>query len=209
MSFGKTKVAIFPWSIPSDKRDGSLYKVYFKIPRSWIQGGLSGITFASSSLRLGGWPPLLADLLLISVDRGRASVESMLVVLYGAPIWVQTVDEDRRRRHTMEQLMRRLSLRVTKAYRTVSHEATAILARFRFVADRLKRAYLRRRKIIRRDGSILSLGSYSRDGETICLVFLAEEEHHRRDSGLRLNGGSAQVISLFLTCRLHLLLTSF
>ncbi|XP_018372872.1 PREDICTED: uncharacterized protein LOC108767457 [Trachymyrmex cornetzi] len=81
----------------------------------------------------------------------------MSVILYGAPIWTQTVARNRETLGSVRKLQRQLALRVIRGYRTVSHEAAAILSGmipFDLAADRIRRAYLRRRDIIARDGVI-------------------------------------------------------
>ncbi|KAG5319821.1 PO11 protein, partial [Pseudoatta argentina] len=81
----------------------------------------------------------------------------MSVVLYGAPIWAQTVSGDRGILRDVRRLQRQLALRIIRGYRTVSHESAAILSGmvpFDIVADRLRRSYLQRRMIIVRDGGI-------------------------------------------------------
>ncbi|XP_018337475.1 PREDICTED: uncharacterized protein LOC108745679 [Trachymyrmex septentrionalis] len=81
----------------------------------------------------------------------------MSVVLYGAPIWAQTVANDRGILRDVRRLQRQLALRIIRGYRTVSHEAASVLSGmvpFDIVADRLRRSYLRRRDIIRRSGTV-------------------------------------------------------
>ncbi|XP_018346308.1 PREDICTED: uncharacterized protein LOC108750929 [Trachymyrmex septentrionalis] len=81
----------------------------------------------------------------------------MSVVLYGAPIWVQTVANDRGILRDVQRLQRQLALRIIRGYRTVSHEAASVLSGmvpFDIVADRLRRSYLRRRDIICRSGTV-------------------------------------------------------
>ncbi|XP_018347845.1 PREDICTED: uncharacterized protein LOC108751870 [Trachymyrmex septentrionalis] len=81
----------------------------------------------------------------------------MSVVLYGAPIWAQTVASDRGILRDVRRLQRQLALRIIRGYRTVSHEAASVLSGmvpFDIVANRLRRSYLRRRDVIRRSGTI-------------------------------------------------------
>ncbi|KAG5327721.1 PO11 protein, partial [Pseudoatta argentina] len=81
----------------------------------------------------------------------------MSVVLYGTPIWAQTVSSDRGILWDVRRLQRQLALRIMRGYRTVSHESAAILSEmvpFDIIADRLRRSYLQRRMIIVRDGGI-------------------------------------------------------
>ncbi|XP_018357366.1 PREDICTED: uncharacterized protein LOC108757451 [Trachymyrmex cornetzi] len=80
----------------------------------------------------------------------------MSVLMYGAPIWAQTVADDRRILTDVRKL-RQLALRMIRGYRTVSHEAAAVLSGivpFDLAADRL-RSYLKRREIIARDDVIV------------------------------------------------------
>ena len=72
----------------------------------------------------------------------------MSVVLYGSPVWAQAVARDRTIRRDAGRLQRQLALRIIRGYKTVSYEASLILARlvpFDLIADRLRRSYLRRR----------------------------------------------------------------
>ncbi|XP_018368778.1 PREDICTED: uncharacterized protein LOC108764874 [Trachymyrmex cornetzi] len=81
----------------------------------------------------------------------------MSVLLHGAPIWAQTIARNRKVLGSVRKLQRQLALRVIRGYRTVSHDAAAILAGmipFDLAADRIRRAYLRKRDIIARDGEI-------------------------------------------------------
>ncbi|KAG5320740.1 PO14 protein, partial [Pseudoatta argentina] len=81
----------------------------------------------------------------------------MSVVLYGAPIWAQTVAGDREILRDVRRLQRQLALRIIRGYRTFSHKSEVILSGmvpFDIVANRLRRSYLRRRMIITRDGGI-------------------------------------------------------
>ena len=81
----------------------------------------------------------------------------MSVVMYGSPVWAQTVAKDRIIRRDAARLQRQLALRIIRGYRTVSYEASLILARlvpFDLIADRLRRSYLRRRAYIERNGFI-------------------------------------------------------
>ncbi|XP_018362901.1 PREDICTED: uncharacterized protein LOC108761062 [Trachymyrmex cornetzi] len=81
----------------------------------------------------------------------------MSVILYGAPIWAQTVARDREIIGRVRKLQRQLALRVIRGYRTISHDAAAILSGmvpFDLAANRIRRSYLRRRDIIARDGEI-------------------------------------------------------
>lgn len=77
--------------------------------------------------------------------------------MYGAPIWAQIQECNTRIiMRDVAKLQRHLALRVFREYRTVSHEAAAILAKimlFGITADR--RIYLRRHEILRRDGVIV------------------------------------------------------
>ncbi|XP_018361407.1 PREDICTED: uncharacterized protein LOC108760110 [Trachymyrmex cornetzi] len=81
----------------------------------------------------------------------------MSMVLYGAPIWAQTVARDRVMVGSVRKLQRQLALRVIRGYRTISHDAAAIISGmvpFDLVADRIRRSYLRRRDILARDGVV-------------------------------------------------------
>lgn len=73
------------------------------------------------------------------------------------PVSAQAVMTDRDTRRAAARLQRQLTLRVIRGYRTISYEASLLLARvvsFELVVDRLRRHYLRRRVFIERDGSI-------------------------------------------------------
>lgn len=50
------------------------------------------------------------------------------MAMYGAPVWADALGASRRSRLLLRGVQRRLSLRVIRAYRTVSHEAAGILA---------------------------------------------------------------------------------
>ncbi|XP_018311666.1 uncharacterized protein [Mycetomoellerius zeteki] len=81
----------------------------------------------------------------------------MSVIQYGLPIWAQTVARDRSIIRDVGRLERQLALRVTRAYRTISYDAAALLSRIVpivYNSNRHRRAYLRRRAIIERDGYI-------------------------------------------------------
>ncbi|XP_018377963.1 PREDICTED: uncharacterized protein LOC108770756 [Trachymyrmex cornetzi] len=81
----------------------------------------------------------------------------MSVLLYGAPIWAQTVAGDRGILNGVRKLQRQLALRTIRGYRTISHDAAAILAGmvpFDLAANRIKRSYIRRRDILARDGAV-------------------------------------------------------
>ena len=51
------------------------------------------------------------------------------VIMYGAPIWADAITKNRFIRENLRRIQRCVSLRVISAYRTVSHEAAAVLAR--------------------------------------------------------------------------------
>ncbi|XP_018300993.1 uncharacterized protein [Mycetomoellerius zeteki] len=81
----------------------------------------------------------------------------MAVIMYGPPIWARTVMDSRSTLRDVGRLQRQLALRVIRGYRTVSHDAAAILARmvpFDLACNKLRRSYLHRREIIARDGAI-------------------------------------------------------
>ncbi|XP_011066276.1 PREDICTED: uncharacterized protein LOC105153245 [Acromyrmex echinatior] len=81
----------------------------------------------------------------------------MSVALYGAPIWAQTVADNRGILRDARRLQRQLALRIIHEYRTISHEAAAVLSEmvpFDIIANRLRMSYLRRRDIIARNGVI-------------------------------------------------------
>ncbi|XP_018347292.1 PREDICTED: uncharacterized protein LOC108751555 [Trachymyrmex septentrionalis] len=81
----------------------------------------------------------------------------MSVVLYRAPVWAQAIATDGVTRRAAARLQRQLALRIIRGYRTVSYEASLLLARlvpFDLLADRLRRSYLRRRALIERDGFV-------------------------------------------------------
>ncbi|XP_018364346.1 PREDICTED: uncharacterized protein LOC108762041 [Trachymyrmex cornetzi] len=81
----------------------------------------------------------------------------MSVVLYGAPIWAQTVARNRDIIGSVRKLQRQLALRTIRGYRTISHDAAAILSGmvpFDLAADRIRRSYIRRRDILARDGAV-------------------------------------------------------
>lgn len=64
------------------------------------------------------------------------------IIMYGAPIWIDAVERDRRIRAELRKVQRRIALRVISAYRTVSYEAATILARI-IPADILMRKHSR------------------------------------------------------------------
>lgn len=67
-------------------------------------------------------------------------------MLYAAPIWAGEVTRDRGRRTRLEKVQRLVSLRVVRAYRTVSYDAATLLARLPpvdVVAMRNMETYLR------------------------------------------------------------------
>lgn len=81
----------------------------------------------------------------------------MSVALYGAPIWAQTVADNRGILRYARRLQQQLALRIIHEYRTISHEAAAVLSEmvpFDIIANRLRMSYLRRRDIIARNGVI-------------------------------------------------------
>ncbi|XP_011859398.1 PREDICTED: uncharacterized protein LOC105556897 [Vollenhovia emeryi] len=50
------------------------------------------------------------------------------IALYGAPIWATAVSADRKALATLRKTQKRMAVRVTRAYRTVSHAAATLLA---------------------------------------------------------------------------------
>ncbi|RLU17589.1 hypothetical protein DMN91_009825 [Ooceraea biroi] len=72
------------------------------------------------------------------------------ILLYGAPIWAEELEGNRRFKVAMRKLQRKLALRVISAYRTVSYEAAEVLARLPpvdLMALKLKRIYERKKRI--------------------------------------------------------------
>ena len=122
----------------------------------------------------------------------------MSVILYGAPIWAQTVVGNRKIVKEVDKLLRQLALRVIRGYRTVSYDAGAILSGmvpFELAADRLRRSYIKRREIISRDGAISPRAS----------AILGEVERRRsvarwrdRLAGLPLHGPGALIRGAFV-----------
>lgn len=73
-----------------------------------------------------------------------------LILMYGAPIWMDALSRDRRLREEVGRLMHRIALRVISAYRTVSHVSAAILSGSTpadILARRYRRTYFRIRRI--------------------------------------------------------------
>ncbi|XP_011858815.1 PREDICTED: uncharacterized protein LOC105556341 [Vollenhovia emeryi] len=50
------------------------------------------------------------------------------IALYGAPIWAEEVSANKKARATLQKVQRRMAIRATRAYRTVSHAAATLLA---------------------------------------------------------------------------------
>ncbi len=68
----------------------------------------------------------------------------LLVLLYGAPIWSDTINAIEYRRTVMVLVQRKASLRCVSAYRTVSIEAVCVLAgipTIEIVVDEHKRVH--------------------------------------------------------------------
>ncbi|RLU14697.1 hypothetical protein DMN91_013051 [Ooceraea biroi] len=73
------------------------------------------------------------------------------ILLYGAPIWAEEFEADKRAKVTIRKLQRKLALRVISAYRTVSYEAAEILAclpPIDLTANKMKAVYNRKQAII-------------------------------------------------------------
>ncbi|XP_011858083.1 PREDICTED: uncharacterized protein LOC105555668 [Vollenhovia emeryi] len=60
--------------------------------------------------------------------------------LYGAPIWADKIGADRRSLAVLRRVQRRMAIRVTRGYRTVSHAAATLLAGMPPI-DLIARAY--------------------------------------------------------------------
>lgn len=133
------------------------------LPKTEISAFTTGGIPANATLRIGGEVIPIGSLARITANIGgpgearrRAyATAAMAVVMYKAPIWANTVARDRWIPNKVRKLQRQLALRTVRGYRTISHDAAAILARmvpFNLEADRLRRSYLRRRQVITENG---------------------------------------------------------
>lgn len=71
-----------------------------------------------------------------------------LIVLYGVPIWAEEVNENPKIAKLVRSVQRRASLRVIRAYRTISMETSLILARnppVELLASKMKAVHERKR----------------------------------------------------------------
>lgn len=50
------------------------------------------------------------------------------IILYGAPNWAETITRNRQIKKKLKKIQRKVALQIISAYRTVSHNVTAILA---------------------------------------------------------------------------------
>ncbi|XP_018395236.1 PREDICTED: uncharacterized protein LOC108773797 [Cyphomyrmex costatus] len=74
------------------------------------------------------------------------------IIMYGAPLWEDAIRADRRIRERAGKIFRRLALRVTSGYRTVSHSAAAIMSGmvpFDLRAEEYYRVYMELRTVPR------------------------------------------------------------
>lgn len=74
------------------------------------------------------------------------------VALYGAPVWYEEVSQSRKGRQTLNKIGRLIAIRVVAGYRTVSHDAATLLARFvplLLASSERHRVFLRSRDAIR------------------------------------------------------------
>ncbi|XP_011858331.1 PREDICTED: uncharacterized protein LOC105555897, partial [Vollenhovia emeryi] len=51
------------------------------------------------------------------------------IALYGAPVWAQALTSNRKAISVLRKAQRRMAVRATRAYRTVSHAAATLMAR--------------------------------------------------------------------------------
>lgn len=82
-------------------------------------------------------------------------------MLYGAPVWAEEVNEFPNMGKKLRAIQRKISLRVVRAYRTVSLEVALVLAcnpPFELQVDKLRAVYLRRNEGIKEQIRITEYG---------------------------------------------------
>lgn len=76
------------------------------------------------------------------------------VIMYGAPIWSESLNYSRKNRQIARKLFRVIAIRVIAAYRTISHDAATLLARIpplQLMAASQSKVYTRSRELLSRD----------------------------------------------------------